>query len=160
MRERRAAWLVVTAAVVVLVAGCGGDPLTVDQAPRELGPVVDDVAAALVSDLGATDVPPAAGSLAPGEGDTCWYRSQTYSFPELLGVESPMDELRDVVAGALEDHDGWELRDEEEIPGGFVGVDAEGPGDARLELRTRSATELRIMALADGSCEREELPLP
>ncbi|MCY7399546.1 MAG: hypothetical protein LH477_01050 [Nocardioides sp.] len=41
-----------------------------------------------------------------------------------------------------------------------VGVDAEGPGGARLELRTRSETELRILAQASGTCERQELPLP
>lgn len=147
-------------ALVLVAAGCGGDDLSVDDAPAELGPVVDVVAGALVADLGATDVPPAAGNLAPGEDDTCYYRSQTYRFPELLGVDTPLTEVRDVVADALEDQDGWELLDAEDIPGGFVGLDAEGPGGARLELRTRSDTELRIVAQLDGTCEREELPLP
>lgn len=147
-------------ALVLLAAGCGGEQVSVDRARTDLGPVVDTVAAALVSELGATDVPPAAGSLAPGEDDTCYYRSQTYTFPELLGVDTPLDDVRDVVAEALESEDGWELADQEEIPGGFVGVDAEGPGGARLELRTRSETELRIVAQASGTCEREELPLP
>jgi hypothetical protein len=147
-------------ALVLVAAGCGGDDLSVDDAPARLGPVVDVVADALVADLGATDVPPAAGSLAPGEDDTCYYRSQTYTFPDLLGVDTPLEEVRDVVARALEDQDGWELLDDEDIPGGFVGLDAEGPGGARLELRTRTETELRIVAQLDGPCEREELPLP
>ncbi len=160
MPERPAARAAAVAALLLLAAGCGDDALDVDRAPGELGPVVDAVAAALVSDLGATDVPPAAGSLAPGSDDTCWYRSQTYTFPETLGVDTSLDGLREVVEGVLDDHDGWELLDEEEVPGGFVGVDAEGPGGARLELRTRTETELRIVAELAGTCEREELPLP
>lgn len=152
---------VATLAVVLVVAGCGGgSDLSAEDAPARLGPVVDAVADALVSDLGASAVPPAAGSLAPGEDGTCYYRSQTYTFPELLGVDTPLAEVRDAIAAALVTEDGWELLDEEDIPGGFVGVDAEGPGDARLELRTRTETELRIVAQLDGTCERAELPLP
>lgn len=159
MGDRAAARLAVVAALALLAAGCGADEVGVEQARTDFGPVVDEVAAALVTELGATDVPPAAGSLAPGEDDTCYYRSQTYTFPELLGVDTPLDELRDVVSDALEAQDDWELLDEEEIPGGFVGVDAEGPGGARLELRARSETELRIVAQASGTCERQDLPL-
>ena len=88
-------------ATVRVVAGCGGERLAVDDAPDRLGPVVDEVAAALVDDAGASDVPPAAGSLAPGEDATCYYRSQAYTFPERLGVDSSLDELRVVVAAAL-----------------------------------------------------------
>jgi len=147
-------------ALLLLAAGCGGEQVGVDRARTDFGPVVDTVAAALVTELGVTDAPPAAGSLAPGEDDTCYYRSQTYTFPELLGVDTPLEEVRDVVAEALDAKDGWELLDQEEIGGGFVGVDAEGPGGARLELRTRSETELRILAQASGTCERQELLLP
>lgn len=156
----RAAVRVAAGVLVLLTGACSTEAVDVEQARTDFPPVVDAVAAALVSELGASDVPPAVGNLAPGEDDTCYYRSQTYTFPELLGVDTPLDDLREVVSDALDTEDGWDLLDEEEIPGGFVGVDAEGPGGARLELRTRSETELRIVAQVAGTCEREDLPLP
>ncbi|WP_426242219.1 hypothetical protein [Nocardioides sp. LHG3406-4] len=152
--------LPVAAAVLALaLAGCGDGPsVTVEQATTDYTALVDDVAQALVDDLGVTSMPPAAGSLAPGpEEGTCWFRSQTYTIPERLGIDVPIDDVRATVADVVEP-EGWEVIDGE-IPGGYEGLDAEGPDDATLELRAKSVTELRIVALVDGDCEREALPV-
>jgi len=160
--SRRLAVVAGCLALVLSATGCQDDAgdVTLDQARSDFPPLVEQVHEALVSELGVSDAPPTSGTLAPGPEDgTCYLATQGYRYPELLGVDVPLDEVRDVVAGVLEP-EGWDVGEELELPGGFVGFDAEGPGDARLELRTKSDSELHVEALVSGDCERGTLPAP
>lgn len=149
-------------ALVLCASGCQDDAgdVTLEDARSDFPPLVEQVHEALVSDLGVSDAPPTSGSLAPGPEDgTCYLATQSYRYPELLGVDISMDEVRDVVADVVEP-EGWDVGEELEIPGGFVGFDAEGPGDARLVLRTKSDSQLHVEAVVSGDCERATLPAP
>ena len=159
---RRLAFAAGCSALVLSATGCQDDAgdVTLQEARSDFPSLVEQVHEALVSDLGVSDAPPTSGSLAPGpEAGTCYLATQSYRYPELLGVNVSLDEVRDVVAGVVEP-EGWEVGEELEIPGGYIGFDAEGPGDARLELRTKSDSELHVEAVVSGDCEREALPAP
>jgi len=148
-------------AIVLSSTGCqeAGD-VTLEEARSDLPPLVEQVHEALVSELGVSDAPATGGTLAPGpEAGTCYLTTQSYRYPELLGVDIPLDEVRDVVADVVE-QEGWEVGEELDIPGGFVGFDAEGPGDVRMELRTKTDSSLHVEAVVSGECERGTLPPP